>query len=115
MPYIDTRAAELLLRQKVIALLAGEGLLDEDRIELLDSWKSGGHSGFSAHNTVIVQAEEPPRPRLTRHHDKSNTLSLSYVAPPRVRVSRYTSWPSHRCRCITWPVPNDSSSGCGKT
>jgi len=55
--YVDTRAAELLFRQKVIAFLAGEGLLDDDRIELLDSWKSG-HTGFSAHNAVTVQAND---------------------------------------------------------
>ena len=35
-----------------------EGLLGPDRIELLDSWKSG-HSGFSAHNQVTVLANDP--------------------------------------------------------
>ena len=54
-PYIDTHAAEMLLRQKVLALLAGEGLLSEERIELLDSWKHG-HTGFSAHNAVTLAA-----------------------------------------------------------
>ncbi len=44
---VDTRAAELLFRHKVISLLAARGLLTEDRIELLESWKSG-HTGFSA-------------------------------------------------------------------
>jgi hypothetical protein len=56
-PFVDTRAAELLFRQKVIAFLAGEDLLDEDRIELLDSWKSG-YTGFSAHNAVTVPADD---------------------------------------------------------
>ena len=45
-PYIDTHAAEMLFRQKVLALLAGEGLLSDERIELLESWKHG-HTGFS--------------------------------------------------------------------
>ncbi len=45
-PYVDTHAAELLLRQKVIAFLAVEDLLDATRIELLDSWKCD-HTGFS--------------------------------------------------------------------
>ncbi|MGH9379093.1 MAG: transposase, partial [Thermoanaerobaculia bacterium] len=40
-PYVDTRAAEKLFRQKVISFLAAEGLLDEERIALLDSWKAG--------------------------------------------------------------------------
>jgi hypothetical protein len=52
-PYVDERAAELLFRQKVISLLAGEGLLGPERLELLDSWRSG-HTGFSAHNRVTL-------------------------------------------------------------
>ena len=52
-PYVDERAAELLFRQKVIARLSEEGLLGSERLELLDSWKSG-HTGFSAHNRVTV-------------------------------------------------------------
>lgn len=52
-PYVDEKAAELLFRQKVISGLAGEGLLGPDRLELLDSWRSG-HTGFSAHNRVTV-------------------------------------------------------------
>lgn len=57
-PYVDTHAAERLFRHKVILFLAAEGLLNEDRIELLDSWKSG-HTGFSAHCAVTVGAEDP--------------------------------------------------------
>jgi hypothetical protein len=52
-PYVDEKAAELLFREKVISLLAGEDLLGSDRLELLDSWKSG-HTGFSAHNRVTL-------------------------------------------------------------
>ena len=35
MPYLHTRAAELLFRHKVIRLLDKEGLLSRERIELL--------------------------------------------------------------------------------
>lgn len=56
-PYVDEKAAELLFRQKVLAILADEGLLGPDRLELLDSWKSG-HTGFSAHNRVTASAED---------------------------------------------------------
>jgi hypothetical protein len=56
--YVDPHAAELLFRKKVISFLAAEGLLDEGRIALLDSWKSG-HTGFSAHNAVTVRADDP--------------------------------------------------------
>ena len=54
-PYIDTQAAELLFRSKVIAFLKAEGLLSNERIEMLHSWN---HSGFSAHNDVTVQPED---------------------------------------------------------
>lgn len=40
-----------LFRHKVIAILRDEGLLSQERIELLMSWR---HSGFSAHNAVTV-------------------------------------------------------------
>jgi hypothetical protein len=52
---VDPRAAELLFRHKVLSVLAARELLTEERIELLDSWKSG-HTGFSAHNAVTVRA-----------------------------------------------------------
>lgn len=58
-PYVDTRAAETIFRHKVISFLAAEGLLNEERIALLDSWKAG-HTGFSAHR------REPAR--VQRHH-----------------------------------------------
>ena len=38
MPYLDTKAAELLFRHKVIRLLDKEGLLSQE------------HTGFSAHD-----------------------------------------------------------------
>jgi hypothetical protein len=47
--YVDERAAEELFRHKVLALLRRRGLLSEERIELLLSWR---RSGFSVHNRV---------------------------------------------------------------
>jgi hypothetical protein len=48
-PYVDERAAEELFRHKVLALLRRRGLLSQERIELLRSWR---RSGFSVHNRV---------------------------------------------------------------
>ncbi len=75
MPYIDTvflrdRAAELLFRSKVIAFLKAEGLLSNERIEMLHSWN---HSGFSAHNSITVQPED---------HDEVERLARYLLHPP---------------------------------
>lgn len=50
-PYVDERATEELFRHKVLALLRGRGLLSEERIDLLLSWR---RSGFSVHNRVFA-------------------------------------------------------------
>ncbi len=49
---MDATAAELLLRHKVLSLFRKAG----ERIALLLSWK---HSGFSVHNAVSVELEDP--------------------------------------------------------
>jgi hypothetical protein len=54
-PWVDARAAEQLFRHKVLSFLRQAGLIDEQRIALLLSWK---HTGFSVHNSVSVQAED---------------------------------------------------------
>jgi hypothetical protein len=54
-PNVDERAAELLFRHKVLRLLQDEGLLSEERTELLLSWR---HSGFSVHKRVRVEPED---------------------------------------------------------
>jgi len=69
-PYVDTKAAELLFRSKVIGFLKAEGLLSEQRIEMLQSWH---HSGFSAHNSVTVQPED---------HDQIERLARYLLHPP---------------------------------
>jgi hypothetical protein len=55
LPWVDPKAAELLFRHKVLALLRKAGLIDEQRIALLLSWK---HTGFSVHNSVSVLPED---------------------------------------------------------
>jgi hypothetical protein len=50
-PYVDEAAAEELFRHKILTLLRCRGLLSEERIELLLSWR---RSGFSVHNRVFV-------------------------------------------------------------
>ncbi len=50
-PYVDERAAEELFRHKVLGLLRRRGLLSQERIELLLSWR---RSGFSVHNRVYA-------------------------------------------------------------
>ena len=57
LPYVDEHSAELLFRHKVMRLLQGEGLLSEERSELLLSWR---HTGFSVHNRVRVETEDQP-------------------------------------------------------
>jgi hypothetical protein len=52
---VDENAAELLYRHKVMRMLQGEGLLTEERTELLLSWR---HTGFSVHNRVRVEPED---------------------------------------------------------
>jgi len=64
-PYVDEHSAELLFRHKVMRLLQDEGLLSEERSELLLSWR---HSGFSVHNRVRVEPEDQSAvERLSRY------------------------------------------------
>jgi len=51
LPYIDARAAEHLFRHKVFRLLQKQGLLSDERMALLSSWR---HSGFSVDNSVTL-------------------------------------------------------------
>ncbi len=53
--YVDEHVAERLFRHKVMRFLQDEGLLNEERTELLLSWR---HTGFSVHNRVRVEPED---------------------------------------------------------
>ena len=65
-PYVDTDAAERLFRNKVLSFLKAEGLLSEERLELLLSWSH--HTGFSAHNAVTVaEGDDKGLERLSRY------------------------------------------------
>ncbi len=79
-PYVDAKAAELLLRHKVVSLLRRAGVIDEERIALLLSWK---HSGFSVHNAVTVEPADPgATERLVRYVMRSPSSQPS----PRSRI-----------------------------
>ena len=87
MPYLDTKAAELLFRHKVIRLLDKEGLLSQERIELLLSWQE--HTGFSAHKAVAVEPEDPEAvERLARMSFDAKQRVLHYR---RKRPGRFAS------------------------
>jgi len=49
---VDPKAAELLFRHKALSLVREAGLIGEERMALLLSWK---HTGCSVHNSVMVQ------------------------------------------------------------
>jgi hypothetical protein len=55
-PFVDERCAELLFRGKVLGLLKDEGLLSEEREQLLLSWRH--RTGFSADASVKVEPED---------------------------------------------------------
>ena len=116
-------AAERLFRAKVIRFLSDEGLLSEERVALLDSWR---HSGFSVHNSVTVGAGDTAgidRLRGTCCHAPLSSERLAYdeeqdtvhYTPKGVRHSRmaeaaastpWTSWRACSCMCpsrgCTW-------------
>jgi hypothetical protein len=84
-PYVDARAAELLFRHKVFQLLKNHGLLTDERIELLMSWR---HSGFSVDNSVIVYpSDEQGLERLARYLLRSPvSLQKLYYSPETNQV-----------------------------
>ena len=101
-PYVDRRAAELLFRHGVIALLRDEGLLGQERIELLMSWQA--NTGFSVHNAVTVEPEEPAagglayRPVAVTYHRSFGDCGrarASYDA----RAEKGIHYPSTCARC----------------
>jgi hypothetical protein len=94
-PFVDTVAAERLFRHKVIALLRDEGLLSEERIALLLSWRS---SGFSVHNGVTVAAGDTAAiERLGRY------LLRSPVAVERMQRDAASAEVLYRPRHVSGP------------
>ncbi|MEX1245853.1 MAG: transposase [Thermoanaerobaculia bacterium] len=54
--HADPGAAEKVFRHHVLSFLRKRGLIDEERVQLLLSWR---HRGFSVHNSVVVEPEDP--------------------------------------------------------
>ena len=76
---VDEHAAELLFLHKGIRLLQGDGLLSEERADLLLSWR---HTGFSVLNRVRVKPEDGPAgERLARY------IMRPPISPDRIRWS----------------------------
>ena len=79
--FVDERSAELLFRHKVIRLLQDEGLLSDERTQLLLSWR---HTGFSVHNRVRVEPEDQAAvERLARYIGRP-----SIVRGPDLQIGR---------------------------
>ena len=55
MPYVDTLAAEKLFAHKILHLLKSKGLLSDERIELLCSFR---RSGFSVDASPTVWPQD---------------------------------------------------------
>jgi hypothetical protein len=55
-PFVDERCAELLFRKNVLDVLSDEGLLSEERQQLLLSWRH--RTGFSSDASVKVERED---------------------------------------------------------
>ena len=55
-PFVDERCAELVFRKKVLEILKDEGLLSEEREQLLLSWRH--RTGFSADASVKIEPED---------------------------------------------------------
>jgi len=90
-PLVDGEAAALVFRHRVFSLLRGEGLLSEERIRLLLSWR---HSGFSVHTSVTV----PPDDR-----DGLERLARYLLRPPvsleRLHVDEHAQTIAYAARC----------------
>ena len=66
--------SEELFRHKILRLLKNQGLLDDDRIQLLLSWR---HSGFSIHNSVTVLPGDGRASEALARYCMRNPVSLS--------------------------------------
>jgi hypothetical protein len=83
-PYVDATSAQLLFRPKVIAFLRDEGLLSEERIELLLSWQN---TGFSVHNTVTVGPEDAAGGERLARYLLRPPLSLERMSRARCSIA----------------------------
>jgi len=92
-PYLDHRMPEQLFRHHLLGLLKAQGLLSDERIELLRSWKS---SGFNVDDSVRIPAGD----RKTLEH-VARYMLRSPVSLSRMQWTHgssnvfYTPKPSH--------------------
>jgi len=93
-PCVNEGATEKLFRHKVLALLCRRGLLSQERIELLNSWR---RSGFSVHNRVFVH------PRDQREFE----ALVRYMMRPPVSLSRLHFTPGSQEVVYTPKVGHD--------
>ena len=78
MPFVDERCAELVFRKKVLDLLKDEGLLSEDREQLLLSWRH--QTGFSADASVKVEPEDSAAVKRLARYILRPPVSLERMA-----------------------------------
>ena len=84
---MDEHSAELLFRHKVMRLLQKEGLLSEERTELLLSWR---HTGFSVHNRVRVEPEDQPGVERLARYIMRPPISLERMTLPALHIGKGT-------------------------
>ena len=95
--YIDEHAAELLYRHKVMRMLRDEGLLTDERTELLLSWR---HTGFSVHNRVRVEPEDQPAVERLARYIMRPPISLDRVEWGGEGVVHYRAKGGHDGRSL---------------
>ena len=84
-PYTNAHAAELLFRHKVFKILKKHGLISDERIKLLLSWR---HTGFSVDNSVtLYPSDQQGLERLARYLLRSPvSLQTLHYSPETQQV-----------------------------
>ena len=96
--FVDEHSAELLYRHKVMRLLQDEGLLSDERTELLLSWR---HTGFSVHNRVRVEPEDQPAVERLARSIMRPPISLERLSCDGVGEVRYGRKRGHEGRGVS--------------
>ena len=92
--YFDTQLIERLFRAEVLRLLMGKGLISQDIVDNLLSWR---HSGFSVHGEVKVADREAAARRLAAGLDpEEDDLPNAVVATVGARTDEHIRMPAQR-------------------
>ena len=83
---VEASSAELLFRHKVIACLQDEGLLSDERLELLLSWR---HTGFSVHSSRGTRGARTPSDRRHAQRVKNGVTVEPGDGAGVERLARY--------------------------